>query len=348
MILNNHYKTVEIDITTYRRSQQKRYKTMTENITERFRKGNQNRFICSICLNKKSSQENTRAVECCKRISKSCPICQKHSETDEKRNDKNNECTGKGDGEKTLSDTKNINGYGQSVQSSQPDLTKGLTLLNEVLTVFQNKKQIDSKKENQSKTVILKDASVETDTIKIKPKLSFSKTFLYSIGENDEGNKNEKFSVINSEPAMKSQFSFDLKHKSSSIPQMKLEELKNSLKEKTKSKDAIEEVNRMFATVQRHEARDSLDDSNRPMIRNGPRVLPVVKTNRNSGNIARQENQECYNCRETYHMSSGDSMHECCHKQERYDDCCKCCRHKHCCSFSKDLEYKHAVDIHEH
>ncbi|CAF4742772.1 unnamed protein product [Pieris macdunnoughi] len=54
--------------------------------------------------------------------------------------------------------------------------------------------------------------------------------------------------------------------KSSSIPQMKTE-----LKQRhVKHRDPIAEVNRMFANV----------NLNRPTVRNGPRILPVVKTDR--------------------------------------------------------------------
>ncbi|XP_023953778.2 uncharacterized protein LOC112057555 [Bicyclus anynana] len=354
MILNNNYKTIEIDITTYLpRDRTNKYRM--DDTDREYRTSNQNRFICSICLNKKASQEDTRNYECCKKKTKSCPICQKHCVIDGNKNahTTKNDHRSKGDGEKKkssqTSDNKVLNG--KNIQTSQPDVTKGLTLLNEVLTVFQSKKQ-DSKKDITCKTVIVKDASIETE--KTKHKLTISRTFLYSLGENDEIHKNGKFSIINSQPEMglKSQFSIDLKHKSSSIPQMKLEELKNSLKEKTKSKDAIEEVNRMFATVRKHELEETLDDSNRPMIRNGPRVLPVVKTNTiyQGYQSCKHDIQECCKCKANYQMSSGDSMRGCCQKQERYEDCHTCFYYKHrcvekcdCCNINKDC--KHTVDL---
>ncbi|XP_034838541.1 uncharacterized protein [Maniola hyperantus] len=355
MILNNNYKTVEIDITTYSTKQREHRHSdaMNENITERYKKCNQNRFICSVCLNKKASQEDSRNKECCKRKSKSCPICQKPCENYEIKNGQK-----KNGPRNEKDDPPNKDTNGKNIQTSQPDVTKGLTLLNEVLTVFQNKKQLETKKDNSSKTVILKDASVETDRQRSKPKLTFSKTFLYSLGENDDIQKNGKFLIINSQPetVMKSQFAIDLKHKSSSIPQMKLEELKQSLKEKTKSKDAIEEVNRMFAIVRKHELGESLDDSNRPMIRSGPRVLPVVKTNTyNSENKnARGERQDCCHFQTGYQMSSGDSMQGCCYKQERYCDnnCCKTCHYKHRCvevceHCYSNKDCKHSLDVHD-
>ncbi|XP_045782401.1 uncharacterized protein LOC123878990 [Maniola jurtina] len=362
MILNNKYKTVEIDITTYKTKQRENHHSdaMNENITERYKKCNQNRFICSICLNKKASQEDNRHKECCKRKSKSCPICQKACEIDEFNNGhkKNGHRKVEMGDEATKLDNVSKDTNGKNIQTSQPDVTKGLTLLNEVLTVFQNKKQLETKNHNTSKTVILKDASVETDRQTTKPKLTFSKTFLYSLGDNDDIQKNGKFSIINSQPeigetVIKSQFSIDLKQKSSSIPQMKLEELKQSLKQKTKSKDAIEEVNRMFGNVRKQELGESLDDSNRPMIRSGPRVLPVVKTNNhNSESKNTKEQQDCCHCQNCYHMSSGDSIQGCCYL-ERYDKCCKaCCHHihrraevsEHC--YSKN-DCKHSVNVHD-
>ncbi|CAH2229344.1 jg17093 [Pararge aegeria aegeria] len=140
----------------------------------------QNRFICSICLNKKASQEDNRNVECCRKKTMSCPICQKNCDTDENKTvHKKSDYKGKDDKAKIKdkSDSKDING--KNIQTSQPDVTKGLTLLNEVLTVFQTKKQLDFKKDNTSKTVIVKDASVETE--KRKPKLRVRAKHFYIL-----------------------------------------------------------------------------------------------------------------------------------------------------------------------
>ncbi|CAH0716892.1 unnamed protein product, partial [Brenthis ino] len=289
-------------------------------------KYNPNRFICSICLNKHSSKEDMRYTESCKRKSKSCPICQKNN--------------GKaGDKER---DAQEVGINGKNVQTSQPDVTQGLNLLNEVLTVFQNKKQSEIKKD-KSKTIILKDACVGTE--RITPKLSVSKMFLYSIEEN--GNNSGKCEVINCQPESKSQFSIDLfKHKSSSIPQMKLDELKNSLRQKKTSKDAIEEVNRIFATVRKLDT----TDPNRPMIRNGPRVLPVVKIENKFSENDDAATLKC-NC-QNYKMSSGDSF-ECCHKNKRNDETFyMCCHYQHCLNVEYCVNCRKAFDqnniVHNH
>ncbi|KOB78603.1 Uncharacterized protein OBRU01_01740 [Operophtera brumata] len=216
----------------------------------------------------------------------------------------------------------------KSVQTVQTDLNKNLNLLKEVLTVFQSKK-IEQVK---SKTVILKDASVSTNNVRnLTSKLSISKVFQVSIDRN-KTNEEGKFIVTSSkvDDCRSSNMDLILTHKSSSIPQMKLEELKYRLKEKTKSKDTIEEVNRMFATVGRnHKNNDSL---NRPSLRSGPRLLPVVETNadRNEKHLKRcgteiARNHSC-KCCQTYNcMSSGDSIKYCQPEEHDRNVRSKCC-----------------------
>ncbi|XP_032525156.1 uncharacterized protein LOC116776157 [Danaus plexippus] len=299
MVSCNNYKIVKIDIT----SRNGVIKYFSSNMNEDRKM--QNRFMCSICLNRKVSQEEYIDVECCKRKSKSCPRCQKQDEDDELRN----------------TNRKNREGNGKHIQTSQPDVTQGLTLLNEVLTVFQNKKQVEIK--NKSKTVIFKDACVGTEDVQNKNYLSVSKILQYSI-ESRQANENVLYSVVCCHPeTAKSQYPLDLtKRKSSSIPQMKLEELKQSMKEKTKSKDAIEEINRMFAVVRKND--DKSCDSNRPLIRNGPRVLPVVKTHHYQTD---KPLAKCQCCQTNYQMSSGDNVkqHECCHNSG--NNCAHLCCH---------------------
>lgn len=320
---SDHHGIVKINITTRTYKEDNRTRDKMERHTCR---NNQNtKFICSICLNTKLNDEE-KNLECNKRKSKSCPICQKSCDvsvnnTNEKtRRDKTN-C-------KRLDEIST-----KHIQTSRTDITQGLNLLNEVLTVFQSKKQLFIQKEKNGKTIIVKDASISTDNVNIyKPRLTVSKLFQFSINEGNTSN-NGMFSIINScQPELNnSQNSIDLiKHKSSSIPQMKMDELKNSLKEKAKSKDAIEEVNRMFATVKRD---DRNEKGNRPMIRNGPRVLPVVKTNtfceptqNKSDEIISDRSESrpsCKCCETNFYLSSGDSLgkQECCHQKCDDDKC---------------------------
>ncbi|XP_072937646.1 uncharacterized protein [Epargyreus clarus] len=323
-----------IDIVTYKTEYNSNQHNM--NAVSNKKNNTQNKFICSICLNQKCIND-TKESEFSERKSKSCPIC-KHS------------CNSSTDGDSTITKETEVprnkitddRKVTRDVQTSQVDVTQGLSLLNEVLTVFQTKKQCNRKESR--KTLIFKDIGVSTEDnkVKIKPKLTMSKVFQYSI-EDKKGNEN-KFVVISSwQPeVMFIRNSLDLiKHKSSSIPQMKLEELKNSLKEKTKSKDAIEEANRIFATVKRFD-RDSTD--NRPLTRSGPRVLPVVKTANFENNtpdspktISKADLKCCHE--NNYHMSSGDSpvKYKCCQNNkcvEEYEDCvhmqcCHCKQYKH-------------------
>ncbi|XP_050358913.1 uncharacterized protein LOC126779113 [Nymphalis io] len=335
MISSPNYKSIEINITTYKYNIAK---NMTEDRVDC--ENIQNRYICSICLNRKPSKEDYKYNESNNRKSKYCPICRKSYDHE------NNNCVEQyahnvnksNDNHKTdksLRDGKEKRG--KIIQTSQPDITQGMSLLNEVLTVFQNKKHTD-----KSKTIILKDASVNTEENGTEvPKLTLSKIFYCSIEENSRM-QNNKCVIINCQPeaTKTSQFSMDLiNRKSSSIPQMKLEELKKSLKEKTKSKDAVEEVNRMFASVRKYGIAQNLEIPNRPMIRNGPRVLPVVKTT----NVEKDtKSKSPINCHTNYKMSSGDSfecfqtnercencIHMMCHYQHRLNPACPNCRN-HC------------------
>lgn len=263
-------------------------------------KYNTNRFVCSVCLNRNASKEYTKYMECCRQKSKTCPICQKKYN----QSDENNEI---------LNDTID-NDMVKNVQTSRSDVTKGLSLLNEVLNEFQNKKQCGTKRD-KNKTLILKDASVNTE--RNLPKLSVSKIFYYSIDESTLKSNRCTYSVIHCQPEMTKSIAL-FKHKSSSIPQMKLDELKNCLKQKTTSKDAIEEVNRMFANVKKIDQAGS----NRPVIRNGPRVLPVVKTGKFCDNNRDVATLKC-NC-QNFKMSGGDSG--CCHtvNDKCLHMCCQC------------------------
>lgn len=327
---SNEYRKIQVNITTYKKDNFKEpLKNMNEDKNRRNYQTNlNNKFICSICLNSKAED---KVNEKCKSNSKACPICQRNCavciEKDLNKTEKEHNETLR------VHKTKNIIKEGpkktetKSVQTIQTDLNKSLNLLNEVLTVFQSKK-IDQVK---SKTVILKDASVSTSNIRtFNSKLSISKVFQFSIDQNG-GTENGKFIVMSSKINSKRSNIDLIKNKSSSIPQMKIEELKHSLKEKTKSKDAIEEVNRMFATVRKNYY---TDDLNRPSIRCGPRILPVVETvvDYNEKFIRETETKinkkHSYKCCQTSCMSSGDSI-KCCHTKES-DRCDKtqCCHLK--------------------
>nr|XP_026483824.1 uncharacterized protein LOC113391909 [Vanessa tameamea] len=320
MISSPNYKSVEINITTYKYNIAK---NMTEDrFDRRFSKNKQNRYICSVCLNRKRSNEDYKNIESNNR--RSCPICQEGQDYDFETScaDQNahKDINNIHQTNETLGN--DIEKRGKNIQTSQPDITQGMSLLNEVLNVFQSKKQLDNK-DKSYKTIILKDASVSTEENKKDgPKLSLSKIFYCSIEETSQM-YNNKFVIINCQPetTKTSQFSIDLiNRKSSSIPQMKLEELKKSLKEKTKSKDAIEEVNRMFASVRKYEITQNLDIPNRPMVRNGPRVLPVVKTPTEDKGTKGDSPKNSRNCQTNYKMSSGDS-YEYCHTNERCENC---------------------------
>lgn len=323
MISSQDYKKVRIHTTLKRKHLELKDLKEMDYMRARNCKEVPNKFICSICLNTKPNNDENN-IESEKRKTTSCPVCKKSDDTQTVFRNKDPK--------------KDIDPICKVVQTSQTDVTQGLNLLNEVLTVFQSKKQLEQK---VMKTVIYKDASVATDVcVKVadlRPKLSVSKIFNFSI-EEDIKRDNNKFMIINScqpDVGTKSQHSTNLtKRKSSSIPQMKMEELKNSLKEKTKSKDAIEEVNRMFATVRRND-RDSVDDTNRPMVRHGPRVLPVVKTYEND--MCRKRSCKCCQTN-NYILSSGDSSREIeCHhsKNEREKEKCDKCVYMLCCQYDE-------------
>ncbi|CAH0599874.1 unnamed protein product [Chrysodeixis includens] len=321
-------KKVSIYITTYKRGLNDLPK-MEERVHKRLNK--RNHFVCAICLNSKLED---KTAECCLTIPKKCPKCVKTSD----------DCTNthKKVKEKVVTEGKRIESPkspAKKVQTSETEVAQGLTLLNEVLTVFQNKK-VDINKE-KVKTGLFKDASVSTDdknTIKDPSRLTIS-TFQYSIDES-KMQENGKFTVVSCcQPEYgRKPHSLDLiKHKSSSIPRMKLEELKYSLKEKSRSKDAIEEVNRMFAIVTRRSSGKHVENSNRPMVRSGPRVLPVVK---NTDLYQDKNNETCFSnnehsfkCCQT-RLSSGDSITECCHDKDK--ERCGKCVYMLCCHYENN------------
>ncbi|PZC84798.1 uncharacterized protein LOC110384653 [Helicoverpa armigera] len=344
-------KIICIHITTYR----PRYEEMDEKVKNCF-KGH-NKYVCSICLNKGGEKNG----ECCKKAPKNCPICQKNRECTTR------DCSAGKKDKPTATEKAGIlkDPNVKTVQTSDTNVSQGLTLLNEVLTVFQNKK-VDGTKE-KVKPGRFKDAAVSTDdktderSVKERdrPRLTVS-TFQYSIDENKKyAYENGHCVIVNccQPDFVRKQNSIDLiKHKSSSIPQMKLEELKYSLKEKTKSKDAIEEVNRLFATVKRPGKMS--ENSNRPMVRNGPRVLPVV--NSNYHDVVKKKNfgvecnvhscKCCHTC-----MSSGDAFpkNECCHDE---NEKCEKCVYMLCCHYESVrkrqkqngvLICEHCRDMHE-
>lgn len=293
---------------------------MEDRKSKNAKRNSNNKFICSICLNTRVT-EDEKVMECGKRKSRSCPICynkEYKSQSDEKNKLEQSEGT-----LKVEKSTKTIES--KNVQTSQTDINRGLNLLNEVLAVFQNKKLSTHKEE---KIVALKDACTTTDVNKHdnKPKLSLSRTFQYSIRDEKATNDICNFMIVHyCQPRFIkcSHYSIDLlNRKSSSIPQMKLEELKMSLKEKTKSKDAFEEINRMFATVKKLDTMNVIDDVNRPVVRNGPRVLPVVKT-RDHPYQSDGTQRSCKCCQTTdLQMSSGDSLKLC--QNNLPEKCDKC------------------------
>ncbi|XP_063391392.1 uncharacterized protein LOC134676941 [Cydia fagiglandana] len=343
MLAKERPKKVTINITTYSKPKTKYIIEMNKTYGCR----NENsRFICSICLNNNARNEEQNNLKSDERKSKSCPIC------DETATTISNERINKTEKIEHKAEDSRV----KTAPPSKINVDHGLNLLTEVLTVFQSQKEHNDKE--KSRTILLKDACVSAALGKIKPKLSLCKTFQLSI-EGGCVQESGKFCLVNAcqpKVATNSQCSIDLiKHKSSSIPQMKMEELKNSLKEKTKTnKDAIEEVNRMFATVKRD---DNFDNINRPLIRNGPRVLPVVKTSmetsqRQSDMDSDQSYKEiCKCCRnnQNYYLSSGDSLakRERCEKSVNVECCnknhnrvakemavCECCwKPSHGCDY---------------
>lgn len=336
MISSATRKKICIHITTYKpSSQEKSMPNMEERANRRNCKAN--KFVCAICLNARMEDKNDYN----KQITKSCPICQKSCDYCQN--------TYKREKEKFSSEPI-LDPNVKNVQTSETNVSQGLNLLNEVLTVFQNKR-VDITKEKE-KPGLFKDVGVSTeDTHKRHPtKLTVSR-FQYSIDETKK-EENGKFTVVSScQPdfVRKSQYSIDLiKHKSSSIPQMKLEELKYSLKEKSRSKDAIEEVNRMFATVRK--SGRNIENANRPMVRNGPRVLPVVKNlvRQETNNVSVDGTDNCRCCQTC--MSSGDSCikQECCQDMD-YERCgSNKCVYMMCCHYQNKKKMQAGVMICDH
>lgn len=340
-------KKICIHITTYKREELDQDNDMDEKANKKGYKAH-NKFVCAICLN---SKVDDKSKECCKKISKSCPICQKNCVNCANTHKMEKERV-VADKEKAITDKdSNV----KTVQTSETNVAQGLSLLNEVLTVFQNKK-VDINKE-KVKSGLLKDVAVSTDdkndekNAKDQSRLTVS-TFQYSIDESKKP-ENGKFTIVNCcQPdfVKKSQYSIDLiKHKSSSIPQMKLEELKYSLKEKSRSKDAIEEVNRMFATVRK--PGKHMENSNRPVVRNGPRVLPVVKNkvyqeNKKDLSVEVNDKHSCKCCQTC--MSSGDSFmkNDCGHDSEK--ERCDKCVYMLCCHYENKRKRQTGVLICEH
>ncbi|CAG9794463.1 unnamed protein product [Diatraea saccharalis] len=348
MIPSVNHKKVKINITVYKnkkpnsKPEETQCKMNESNSNKHYHKGINNRFICSICLNSNSLDCNN---EFARRVTMSCPKCRQSCDFNRLK-------------PKIKTTT---------VQTSQTDINQDLNLLKEVLTVFQNTKQV---KKNISNTTLMKDVSVETENkADFKQNLSKSRIFQYEITEDNILNKVNNFRIIHySEPdnLQNSQFTLDLnKRKSSSIPQMKIDELKYSLKEKTKSKDAIEEVNRMFATVRRNDNGDP-EDQNRPFIRTGPRVLPVVRPN--YLNTKKKESQsdmekaheisscKCYQNSSQYYqandrqLSGGDSFfkHECCYYKAMFEEKCDKCVYTLCCHCQKCNKIDSTTPVCEH
>ncbi|XP_030020404.2 uncharacterized protein LOC115440298 [Manduca sexta] len=290
------YKSVHIEITTYKSN----IYQSTDMNGQIYPKPYFNRFICDLCLNSKPERETVQ-----NRKTKTCPICQRNITANKITNDiaENKEFKVK------KSNSKEV--------QTQSDTNPNFDLLDEVLKAFKSKKEIDVK------TKLSKDVETSTDDLNGKAKLTCSKVFLYSIGDNKTDYK--VCTVVNSYPSEGKKSIELIKHKSSSIPQMKMDELKHALREKTKSKDAIEEVNRMFATVRKYDLENS-NDNNRPMIRHGPRVLPVVKT---------KPIVECKYCQVNC-MSSGDSANECYHRKN--ENKCEKCVYMLCCHYKNNTK----------
>lgn len=342
---NLTYKKVNIEITTFKKKTSSRdQRTMTDSVACKNRNiqtsyNQTSRFICSICLNTKiGDPKEDRDDLDAKRKTKSCPVCQRNLET----------CIEKYTPRKDSADNNC-----KKVQTSQTNVSDGFNLLNEVLTVFQTKKT-DDKKSVKDVAVITEQNNSSNGNLRI------SKVFSFSITCEDRFKEDPKFSVIDChQPFISAKSNINLsKHKSSSIPQMKMEELKKSLKERKTSKDAIEEVNRMFATVRKNY--HQMNETNRPVVRSGPRVLPVVKTDYSNdqmkvkkweSNISPQEKKlQSFKCCQTnnYYLSGGDSVQrifndkqretdvknvyrlECDYAQKQTPDIvvCKCCGNK--------------------
>ncbi|XP_059058935.1 uncharacterized protein LOC131852289 [Achroia grisella] len=344
------YKKVQIHITTFETELHENIeenKIMNKDNRNRYRNTANNKTVCSICLNTKTVDK-----EKIEEIRIICPICHKNNQCDKYGCD-NRTMTEKqqANHEKREQETKKHNT--KVIQTSHSDITQGLNLLNEVLTVFQSKKQLSVERAT-SKTALSKDAytitEVKPKNCDLKPKLSLSRVFQYSIEEDTKIYDNYNFRIVHYfQPDYMRKSQHLIKRKSSSIPQMKLEELKHSLKEKNKSKDTIQEVNRMFATVKKNEISNCLEYSNRPAVRNGPRILPVVKTkDHEDANIEFNKKTElehnCTCCGMNQQLSSGDSLNHMCHKMCHEKKCDKCI-YTLCCHYENSHQIKHKPQV---
>lgn len=298
---------VHIHITTYQNSHRDP-RIVCENMDKRNHLYD-SKYICSMCLNTKPLNKRNEKDDCDKGIDLSCPACENTCKMNvnnimkpNKTRERNVPATTNRN--KDLNKTIDSNVKTKSIQTSQTNIVEGLSLLSEVLQVFKNKQDDGRKVDKNAKFVPCKAIDLT--------KLTFSKTFTISIEEKLPWPNIDKMKcvILHSCQPERNNCSENaitlIKQKSSSIPQMKLEELKYSLKEKTKSKDTIEEVNRMFATVRKSEFGDD-DNGNRPMVRNGPRLLPVVK-NKDFCPKKEMKNKLCDCCTCANGLSSGDNV----------------------------------------
>ncbi|XP_052757085.1 uncharacterized protein LOC113515264 [Galleria mellonella] len=314
-MISNHqirYRKVQIHINTfeadlYEKTEENKIMNKDNHNGGKCKNFHNNRTICSICLNTKTYEKDKNEG-----VNETCPICHQNKGNNNNVITENQQnCDEKGHTVVKPQNTK-------LVQTPHADISQGLNLLNEVLTVFQSKKQLTTHNAN-NKAATIKDAStitdVDTKVYKLKPKLSVSNIFHYSIEEHRMASENRNFRIVHCFQPDYIRSQHLIKRKSSSVPQMKLEELKHCLKEKKKSKDTIEEVNRMFATVKRNES-NTLDCTNRPIVRNGPRLLSVVKTKDREGVHNEFNNKidcehNCKYCKMKHRLSSGDSSNQC-------------------------------------
>ncbi|GBP15612.1 hypothetical protein EVAR_5310_1 [Eumeta japonica] len=275
-----------------------------------------NKFICSVCLNNRHADDAEEEIA--RLRTESCPVCRRHFDscqshvTRKPTKDKNTV--------DDLTSTHSPKGN-RKVQATQTEVAQGLSLLNEVLNVFQNHKSEETKFGN-GKSSRYKDAGMVTDG---KDRL-LTVCNLYQFSVTDDKSSLKNFVVLDSKCTEKPKVEpviCLIKQKSSSIPQMKIDEIKFSLKEKTKSKDAIDEVNRMFATVRKSDLNDALDSTNRPMLSNAPRVLPVAKSKKShfhSKDTHKSDDKQKGKCRcghrsNIFYLSGGDGSprtHKCC------------------------------------
>lgn len=291
--INGFTSTIHIHITTYQ--QMKPVKINHKESTDEMYSPN-NKFTCPFCLN---TRQELRMVNK-ENGNIECPFCKKYFIASNHifKKEVALNCP---DNEYKISIEVDVEKKAKYVQTSLINAVEGFDLLNEVLEVFKDKRNSISDK--KSKTY--KDVCVCT-TPSSGPRLTISKTCNISINNNSYNNADKSSYIVihSSEPVnhITSNCSRNLlKHKSSSIPQMKIEELKYSLKEKSSSKDTIQEVNRMFATMKTRETRE-IANFNRPNIRNGPRLLPVVSNTL----FPETNNLHCSCNKETSAFSCGD------------------------------------------